>query len=483
MAIRMLSGRPRLFVRSSRLNRCGTDILCQHALLTLCLLLSCRWGMASVVEAPVASPPPASSGPPPASSSNTYLAPVNPATVDQLDMSTPAMMALPVNTPSLGKDASTTRKFYTITASLREIYDTNVNTSSSNTQSSSETELSPSVLVDFPTLAGDFSARYTFDITYYHYANSGNNGNGGNSSSSNDATVQLTHEFVAQYSHAFSERFNLALAEQFRYYIQPSLYDNVGTAYQDGAYISNTIDGTLSSQWTPLVGTSTTYSNTVIKYEESDVAIDQNSVENTASETVSFAVLPKISVSLGGIGDNITYQTADRGYTTYTGFVGGQWEALPTLSMTARGGGTYDETVDNQSSISPYGALSLNWSLGAHSQLSFNYAHEITPSDQVGANGQTSDRVSASFRYDISATLSSHLQTSLTSSNVPSQLSNSAATNNYSEYQYYLDTGLTYHYNSFLDFDSGITLTGVSSDSSVNDYNRDEVYIGVRGTY
>jgi Putative beta-barrel porin 2 len=458
------------------------------ALVTLCFLLGCRLSFASVGQVPAATASPVTSGPPPASSSNTtYLMPVNPATINQADQPTPAVMALPANTPLPG-DSSTTRKFYTLSASLREIYDDNVNTSSSNKQGSAETELSPSILVDFPTAGGGFSARYTFDITYYEHqpnniGNAGNGGNGTSSSSSDPSGFEYSHEFVAQYTHAFSDRFNLNLAEQFRSYTEPSVDQNVGTAYQNGAYVSNVVNGNFSAQWTPLFGTTSTYSNTIIRYDQTAAATDQNNTENTGSQTFSFSILPKISLSFGGIGDDINYESGIRGYTTYTGFIGAQWQALPSISLTVRGGASYDKTVFGQSSISPYAAASLAWSLGARSKLSFDYAHEVTPSDQIGANGQNSDRFSAGFYYDITNRLSAHLAGSVTNAVVSDQLANTSSLSGYSEIQYYLDTGLTYHYNNYLDFDSGLTLSGVSSDISFNDYSRDEVYLGVRGTY
>jgi len=386
------------------------------------------------------------------------------------------MMALPAG--PLSGDASTHRKFYTLTASLREIYDDNINTTSGNKQSSLETQLTPSVLVDFPMENSDFSARYSLGVTYYGNSSNNSGGNGGSTS-----TIEYTNEFTAQYNHAFSGRFNLGLADLFRNYTEPSLFESTGTNYRNGAYNSNTFNGSFGAQMTPLLGSSTSYSNTIVKYDNAAVALDQNSMENTGTESVSFAVLPKISLSLGGTGDNISYDSGVRGYTSYTGFIGIQWQALPSVSVSGQGGGSYTETVQNQTSIAPYAALSLGWTLGARSSLSFSYAHEVTPSDQIGANGQTSDRLSANLRYDITTSLSSHLQGIFTNANISQQLATAGGSSGYSEYDYALDTGLTYHYNTFLDLDFGITLSGVTSDISALSYTRDETYVGVRGTY
>lgn len=395
---------------------------------------------------------------------------------------TPAMMALPANEGSVPGDASTHRKFYTLTAELREIYDDNVNTVKSNPQASFETELTPSILVDFPTEKGDFSARCTLGITYYSTGtnNGGSNVNGGK----NPSEIRLSDEFLAQYTHSFSDRFNLSLAESLRYYTEPSIDQSTGTNYQNGDYIANIFNGVLTAQWTPLVGTSSNFSNTVVRYDNSAVGQAQNSVENTGTQSISYAILPKVSVSVGGIVDEITYDSGIRGYTTYTGFAGASWQILPSLSASGRGGATYIVPVQGKDNIAPYAAMTIAWTLGARSSLAFNYAHEVTPSDQVGANGQTSDRFTGNFKYDITTRLSSYLQGTFTYSTISQDLSTSGGAGlSQQENQYYLDTGFVYQYNSYLNLDAGITISGVTSEVSTLEYGRDEVYLGVRGTY
>jgi hypothetical protein len=395
--------------------------------------------------------------------------------------SIPAAMALPVETgtTTASSDASTHRKFYTITASLRETYDDNVNTSSSNKISSLETSVSPSVLVDFPMTDSEFSARYTFSLIYY----SRGGGQGGEGDTT-QGSLQYTHEVNAQYRHSFSDRFNLNVAEDFRYFTEPSLFESVGTPYQSGTYIANLFSGTFSGQWTPLFSTTTTYGNTVIQYQDANVAEIQNSVENTASHSFNFAILPKISVSVGGIYDDISYDSISRGYTSYTAFVGGQWQALPSLSFSLRGGGSYTQAVQAQGIFSPYAAADINWTLGARSSLTFSYSHEIVPNDQEGTDGQVADRFSAGFRYDLTPRLNYHLQGIITNSNVSQSLiQQSSQLPSYNELDYGLDTGFTYHYNTYLDLDTGILLSGISSGLDGRDYDREELYVGIRGTY
>jgi hypothetical protein len=400
---------------------------------------------------------------------------------------TPAMMALPVNpTPT---DGNSSRRWWNISVSLREIYDDNANTTSANKQASLETEFTPSVLVDFPVADGELTARYTFGFTYYNDLNNVNNSgtNGGGAVSNQSA--DYTNELNAQYSHSFSSRFNLSVADDFRFFTDPNILQSTGTNYQNGPYIANILNGSLSAQWTPLIGTTTGYSNSIVAYEDSQVGNAQNSVENTGSQSIGFAILPKINLSFGGIADDTSYETADRGYTSYTGFTGVSWAALPSVSVSGRAGGTYTETVQSaqnqgsSGSFSPYAAFSVGWTLGARSSLAFDYAHEITPTDQALANGQSSDRVSANFNYAINPDISTFLAGIYTLADVSSSLLASSSIEAYTQTSYEVDTGFSYHYNNYLNFDAGVQISGVSSGPADSDYTRDRISVGVRGTY
>jgi hypothetical protein len=460
-------------------------------LITLWLLFSCRVALAvgpAPVAAPVAAPAapvaPAPTSPAPvAGPSAIYLAPQNPALSGQTDLPIPAAIALPV-------DAGTHRKFYTLSASLREIYDNNVSTSNSGAKSSLETDLSPSVLVDFPDANGDLSARYTLSLTFY--SNSPNsNGSGSssnNSSGNNQGELQISHELDAQYIRAFSDRFHLNLAEDFRYFTEPSILQSTGTNYQDGAYVTNILNGTFTAQLEPLYGLTMNYSNIIVRYDNSAVAVAQNSIENDAGLNFGYNVLPKVIATFGGIFSNTSYQSSDRGYTGYTLDGGGTWQVLPSLSVFVAGGYSYIVTgqaqgqSQSQTTTAPYGEATLNWTLGERSSLGFTYAHQITPSTQVGANGQESDRFNANFRYSITPRLTANLNGVFTYATYSNSLANSA-TSGYQESSYEVDTSLSYQYTSNLSFDAGLTASGVSSNSSNNNYGRDEAYVGVRGTY
>jgi hypothetical protein len=384
---------------------------------------------------------------------------------------------MPMPTPSTGStapsgvdnDASQNRKFYTISCALREIYDNNINTAQTGRQSSFETDISPSILFDFPRENTDLSFRETFDALYY----SNRAGN----------PMDFSNEVVGQIQHSFSERFSINAAEQFRYYTQPSLFENVGTLYYSGAYISNTFNGSFNAQWTPLISTVLSYSNTYIDYMSQATAAGQNSVENIGSGTIGFAIYPKINLTFGGIVDDISYDQIDRGYTSLTATTGVNWQALPSLSVNASVGGSTTDTNLDTSQVTPYGSLSISWQLGARSSFSFNYSHSIVPTDVTQSMGQVADRFGSLFRYDIIPDLTFHLQGTFTHGVYTPALISPNTISGFSENDFAFDIGLSYHINSHFDVNIGDIYSGVSSGLGFRDYTRNQVYLGVRGTY
>lgn len=366
-------------------------------------------------------------------------------------------------------NASDNRRPFTITATLREEYDDNIFTAQSNKQGSFKTDFSPSILVDFPMVDSDFSARYTFTGTYFDSRDGGE--------------FDTAHDVVAQYRKSFSDRFGMNLAEQFRYSAEPSLFDSTGTNFRNGAYYANTVNAGFNAQWTPLFGTMTTFSNTIVRYEDTTQSIEQDSMENTGSQSFSFAILPKISWVFGGIIDDISYDHINRGYTSYTGNTGVDWQALPSLSFGARVGGTVTESTQSTSEVSPYVSLTMGWQIGSRSSLTANYSHDVVPTDVFVSSGQVADRFSTTFRYDITPSLSAHLEGIVTRGDYSQSLITPGTIPAFTEYDYALDTGVSYRYNNYLNFEAGYLFSGVSSDLNFRDYTRNQYYIGIRGTY
>ena len=325
-----------------------------------------------------------------------------------------------------------------------------------------------------------FSAGYTFTGTYYDYIkqNQGEN-------------FQYSNSVSATLSHDFSSRFSLSASDSLDDSPEPNLFGTTGTPYRNGQQISNAFSAGLSAQWTPIIGSQTTYGNTLVRYLNEDEALVQNSLENTASQSLSVSVVPTVSANLGGIFDTLSYDQNGRGYTSYTGFLGTTWQALPNVSTSFRAGASYTETpqvqadgsTTNSASFGPYADISGSWQIGARSSLTGDYSHEVTPTDNSGSNGQEADRVSANFNYAVNPQLSTHLQLSYTYSVISGAFIYQSGLGSYDETVYAVDAGASYGFIKFFSLTFDVTESGGSTQEPGSSYTRDEVSFGVRGTY
>ncbi len=386
---------------------------------------------------------------------------------------TTAAVAPTANTGGIADTISDLKRFFTITCDVREEYDDNIYSSNSNKYASLKEEISPSILFSYPMENSTFDARYTFSYDYYNHHTSGQDS-------------QIAHDVVLRYNHAFSDRFNLDLRDDGGYHVDPSLLASVGSVEQEGGYYSNIFTGEFSAQWTPLFGTVSSYSNNFIEYENGSVGGEENSDENTAEQDFRFAFWPTVTYAAGVIFDNIDYFQSSRGFTSYTVNTGLDWQTLPSLSLGFRIGGTI--TAINQgggNSTTPYASANANWQLGERSRLIASYVHTVTPTDVFFAQGEESDRFTANFLYNVTADITTHLEGIFTYADYTQDLltASGGTTSSFSENVASFDTGVTYHYNQYIDFELGYTFSVVDSGQSYRDYTRNQIYIGARGTY
>ena len=388
----------------------------------------------------------------------------------------------PATAPSggIGDTLTDLKKFFTVTLDVREEYDDNINATSINKQSSLKEDITPSILFSYPMDDSTFDARYTFGFTYYNH-------------SSSNQQYDQDHDVVLRYNHSFSDRFNIDLRDDGGYHVDPALLQSIGTVNRTGGYYDNILTAEFTAQWTPLFGTVSSYSNNLVDYENGDVGATQNSDENTFSQDFRFAFWPTVTFSSGLIYDNIDYFTTSRGYSNYTGNVGLDWQALPSVSLGFRIGGSITElNQGGGTSTSPYASANANWQLGERSRLVFSYTHSVSPTDVSYAQATESDRFTANFLYNFTENITAHLESTVSQDGYSSQFTNEqgggganaiGGGQTFDETVAAFDTGVTYHYNQYLDFELGYIFSLVNSPSALRDYTRDQIYVGVRGTY
>lgn len=364
------------------------------------------------------------------------------------------------------------KKPYSVSLGLRQGYDDNIYTSNTDTKSSWTTGIQPSFLINYPIDQTLLSARYTFDSLYY-WDRPGNQ-------------WDLSHEFVGRINHAVSERFNLDLRERFRYSQDPEILDSASTLQRDGNYINNTASLQGSFQWTPKFGTVTTYTNDLYDYEDPIEKQINNNMSNTVAHDFRFLVDPTVTAVFGGSFQDVSYEYAQRNYNIYTGYVGADWTLSPQVTLTGRVGGQYFDPGDGGSgSVSPYGSMGFNWVLGARSTLDVSYTHSISQTDIGTSYAQETDTITGTFKYQWTPRFATTLQGLYTFGSYSSDLAvTTGGLQNYEENVATLQLGATYKVNEWLDLDANYTFTNVSnSDITGREYTRNQISLGIRGTY
>lgn len=369
---------------------------------------------------------------------------------------------------------------FTVSASLREEYDDNIYTTHTNKKSQFKTEVSPSILFNYPMDNTTFSARYTMGLDYYP--------------DRAGSATDLSHDFLARVTHSFSPRFNVDAREEFRYAQEPSLFDNAVLIRRSGDYIENTGGVQGNMQWTPKFGTVTAYTNDYIDYRNQQVGVGENHMTHTLNQDFRFLVLPKATLVFGGIYNGADYFHTMRDTDSFTGNAGLDYSFSPEFTMGGRVGGTYTELQNQGSYTSPYGNLVANWDLGARTSVNASYTHSFIQTDATNFYGQEADSFSVGGQYKITPAFSTHANIAYTLGNYNNKLRATGATpgglgltitspGNVQEDVLGLDWGFSYNLNKYLDLDWGYIYTLSTSDDPARDYDRNRVYIGIRGTY
>lgn len=364
-------------------------------------------------------------------------------------------------------------KPYSLSANLRQGYDDNVYTTHSNQVSSWYTGVTPSILVNYPMDQTLFSARYTFDGTYYWNRTAGSD------------DWDTSHEFLGRINHSVSERFNIDARETFTYAENPQVANNGAALQRNGDYIHNGVSLQGSYQWTPKFATVTTYTNDVYAYNDQILKEVDNYMSNSISNDFRYLIDPTVTLVLGGSFEDVGYEYIARNYDTYTGYVGADWQLSPQVSLSGRvGGEIFDPNDGGSQSTSPYGSLGLNWILGARSTISANYSHAISQTDIATSYGQETDTFSLNLSYQWTPRITTSLIGSYQYGQYTSDLALNGGVSGYSEEVTTFNFLAVYQINAWLDTNLSYTFTDVE-DNQLSDraYTRNQISLGVRATY
>jgi hypothetical protein len=364
---------------------------------------------------------------------------------------------------------------FTLSAAVREEYDSNIFTSSTNEIASWKTILTPSVLFTYPMDNTTFSARAEFDGTYYS-----------NRSPDWDTGASL----LARINHNFTDRFSIDIRDFIRYAQEPEIFSGGSpiALQREGSYLANTASLQFNAEWTPIFSTVTGWVNEVYDYQDDIIAITENQMTNTISQDFRWLISPTVTFVFGGSYTDVSYDSAPRNYQTLAIYAGADWLMSPTMILGGRVGGQFVELEDGNSDPAPFGEVFYDWQIGAKSSLDARFEYSFQNTDIVTSYGQEAATFTLGFDYQWTPLISSRLEgiVQVGSYNQNAFLPGTPVTQSFDENLYGVNISGIYNVNNWLDLEVGYSYVQVTNDNaafSLRSYDRNRIWFGVRGTY
>lgn len=251
---------------------------------------------------------------------------------------------------------------FRFTFAVREGFDDNVFTTSTNKVQSFYTNFAAGVEYGFGNSRLQLSTRLDGGVTYY-YSRPGDK-------------VDFNGRWTLNAVYLATERLTLTVNTTTAYLAQPDL-SIVGTsARQDGDYLYSNTSISAAYQWSEKFSTVTAYNFTVLYYMDNNLNENQGHIEQTISQSARWLVLPKTTAVAEYRFNPNTY--FDANLNSYNNFflVGVDQIFNPRFKWSARVGLQvgFDDNPDDGDSVyvGPYGESILTYQAGRTTSLFWN---------------------------------------------------------------------------------------------------------------
>ena len=410
-------------------------------------------------------------------------------------------------------------KPFTATVAIREGYDSNPLTqsyqSSTDVQSSTYSSVNPSLGYNYTGLQADLSARYDFQGIYFPSLNT-------------SVDIQYNQTFTGQYTYAFDPRFSITVADNFNFFEQPIAQQFAAglapTTNTQGSIINL---GTIKADYrvTDRLSMVTRWNNQVVNSDgpasynnsggiTSGSASQSNYMNNGAFQQFRLDFTPETIGTFTVDYKLFDYQSdqsfRDNQQVAFT--LGADHTFLPTLFFTGRAGIQLNDnfgTSDNSKNVGPGGlnsgeqeigvypfvSLSSTWNYGQQNSLTAGFSIQIQQSTQQTSSDSESYNLSLSSDHAFTEKLKLVQTLNVQLALYTPQFDKEQSLAIYGGYQgsgqqtvASYNCKFSYAFFPYLSAELGYTFSTFQSyfdenNSNGGSYNRNVVYIGVRGTY
>jgi hypothetical protein len=294
--------------------------------------------------------------------------------------------------------------------------------------------------------------------------------------SSVDPNIRLALSFL----HQLNQRAYLAVSDYLVYTAQPNYQYGIGAPNSVLDYLYNSTTVSFGYQWMPRLSTVTSYTGSVLDYQNSQLGNLLNRVDNVFAEQVRFLVLPRITAVAEYRFEYIDYFSNSL-LNSYTNYVLGGLDLIvsPRLTFTFRAGAEfrdYEQQIPgHQTDFSgPFAESTLVYHYSPNSYLEWYNRYGIEESDTGSGYRRT-------YRSGLQVSHAFGERLRLTASAYYSY--NEYVDPSFRENLLDLNIGLTYQIRKSLTLSAGYTLDRDFSQVTTRDYYRDRVYVGLLFTF
>ena len=413
-------------------------------------------------------------------------------------------------------------KPFTATVAIREGYDSNPQTSSyastNDVVSSTYSSVNPSLGYNYTGLQADLSARYDFQGIYFPSLNT-------------SVDIQYNQTFTGQYTYAFDPRFSITVADNFNFFEQPIAQQfAAGLAPRTNTQGSIINLGTIKADYrvTDRLSMVTRWNNQVVNADgpasysgnpgqttiSSGSASQNNYMNNGAFQQFRLDFTPETIGTFTVDYQLFDYQSdqsfRDNQQVAFT--LGADHTFLPTLFFTGRGGIQLNDnfgTSDNSKNVGPGGlnsgeqeigvypfvSLSSTWNYGQQNSLTAGFSIQIQQSTQATSSDSESYNLTLSSDHAFTEKLKLVQTLNVQLALYTPQYDKEQSLAIYGGYQgsgqqtvASYNCKFSYAFFPYLSAELGYTFSTFQSyfdenNSNGGSYNRNVVYLGVRGTY
>ncbi len=284
-------------------------------------------------------------------------------------------------------------------------------------------------------------------------------------------------------AHQVTPRLTLGATIDSAYTAEPNFAENVGPDQRMGNYF-HTNDGLSASyRWTRRFSTATSYSLSLVRYENSFVASFTDREEHTLGEEFRFTLTPATVLVADYQFLIVDYDSFPRDSLTHFALLGVEQTLTRRLKAEVRAGASYRSFQGEESRTDPNFEGTLDYAINSLSSLSWNVRYSVEEPAVREALSRTTFRTGVQLTYGFTRKISGILGLNYHHDETTEGLTVATSGPSFSTNAVQVVLGARYQITRHLDWDISYQHSEVDSSSEISGYSRNSYSTGITFTF